>query len=215
MLKEVIIFASGCAIGAAIAVPITINKVAKREQDRADAKTKSKDAYIEELEAKIKAHNMALNKNYIQKESEKEEKLVESRGVKDKKVEKKVVLCPPVRDYTVYYQDKAENEYPTEEDYEEKRVVDYEKGPKVVSNEEYWSPEYEYHDKCELNYFVEDEVLADSGNEVVEKEEILIGNAIRDSGFNKNNEKVLYVRNYELSTDYEIAKVFGAYSEYV
>lgn len=211
MLKEVIIFASGCAIGAAIAVPITINKVAKREQDRADQKTRSKDEYIAELEAKNRAHEMSVGQNYIPKD--------EKIEVKEEKEEKKavdrdrrVILRPPVRDYSVYYQEKAENEHPMEEYFEEKLE---EKGTKIVSNEEYWSPEYEHHDKCELNYFVEDEILADSNNEVVEKEYILIGNSIRDSGFNKNSEPVLYVRNYELSTDYEIAKVYGAYSEYV
>ena len=207
MVKEIVIFASGCVVGAAIAVPITKKKVAKREKDL-ENQNQSKDEYIKELEERIKLDELAVGSGYIQKEEEKDEKKVKS-----------VILKPPVRDYTVYFKQKAESEHPREDeigDYimETEEIRD-DRGPNVVSYEEYWSPEYEYHEKVELNYFTEDEILANPENEVVENAEILIGNALRSSGFTKNDEKVIYVRNYELCSDYEIAKVFGAYADTV
>lgn len=207
MVKEIIIFASGAMVGAAIAVPITKKKVAKKEKDL-ENQNRSKDEYINELEERIKLDELAVGSGYIQKEEEKDEKKVKS-----------VILKPPVRDYTVYFKQKAESEHPREDeigDYimETEEIRD-DRGPNVVSYEEYWSPEYEYHEKVELNYFTEDEILANPENEVVENAEILIGNALRSSGFTKNDEKVIYVRNYELCSDYEIAKVFGAYADTV
>ena len=210
MVKEIIIFASGCVVGAAVAVPITKRKVSKREKDL-EMMNESKDDYIAELENKIKLDELSLSAGYIKKEEEYEE-------IKPKKV----ILTPPKRDYTVYFQEKAESEYPMEEYREEirenERIHDSMtsgKPPKVVSYEEYWSPEYEYHDKCELNYFTEDEILASPENEEIEDVFGLIGDTIQRSGFNRNDEKVIYVRNYELSRDYEIAKVFGAYADTV
>ena len=215
MVKEIIIFASGCVVGAAIAVPITKKKVAKKEKDL-ENQNQSKDEYIKELEERIKLDELAVGSGYIQKEEEKDSV---KQAKNDEKKVKSVILKPSVRDYTVYFKNKAESEHPREDeigDYimETEEIRD-DRGPNVVSYEEYWSPEYEYHEKVELNYFTEDEILANPENEVVENAEILIGNALRSSGFTKNDEKVIYVRNYELCSDYEIAKVFGAYADTV
>lgn len=222
MLKEVIIFASGAMVGAAIAVPITKKRIGKREKDL-ENQNQSKDEYIKELEERIKLDELAVGSGYIQKEEENGavDSIVRSvkQAKKDEKKIKPVFLKPPIRDYTVYYSSKAESEHPREDDIgdyimETEEIRDN-RGPNVVSYEEYWSPEYEYHEKVELNYFTEDEILANPENEVIENAEILIGNALRSSGFTKNDEKVIYVRNYELCSDYEIAKVFGAYADTV
>lgn len=215
MVKEIIIFASGAMVGAAFAVPITKKKVAKKEKDL-ENQNQSKDEYIKELEERIKLDELAVGSGYIQKEEEKDSV---KQAKNDEKKVKSVILKPPVRDYTVYFKQKAESEHPREDeigDYimETEEIRD-DRWPEEVSYEEFWSPEYEHHEKVELNYFTEDEILANPENEVVENAEILIGNALRSSGFTKNDEKVIYVRNYELCSDYEIDKVFGAYADTV
>lgn len=70
-----------------------------------------------------------------------------------------------------------------------------------------------HYDKVSLVYYMSDDVLVDDSG--ITPEEVnrfeLVDTCLRDSGFDDNDDDVLYVRNDYLQTDYEITKVFTPY----
>ena len=254
-LKGIIIFLAGGVIGAGVSAFVTYKRIIEREQKRADEKIKSHDEayqeYVKSLETEVATFREGIRKTYISEDSEnKEEQTVKNSeeniiNTPKKPNEKGRDGGPVKKDYTMYYKARAEKEYPGEPegaeslDYidedpnEELNSPEYSKmPPKVITYQEYYNPEYEYHDKIVLNYFQEDDILATEEDEAldsitydgdgsVKKDTAIngrmlhVGDCLEKSGFTKNQNKVLYIRNFRLSTDYEICKVFGAFSDVV
>lgn len=86
------------------------------------------------------------------------------------------------------------------------------KPPKIISEDaaanldENWESEV-------LTYYIDDEIVADEDDEIVERPDILLGNALDQFDFRNNNEKLIYVANYQLNKVYEVSKVFGGYGD--
>ena len=112
-------------------------------------------------------------------------------------------------------------DYIDEEEEERKRQIELSRqwtdevnnsvGPMIISLDEYGATGY--LDEVTLYYYTEDDTLTTEDDEIIPDRERVIGNAIDLTGFGTNDEKVIYVRNTRLSTDYEISKVFGAFYE--
>ena len=84
--------------------------------------------------------------------------------------------------------------------------------PKIIRASEF--DEYEFHDKVTLYYHTEDGVLSTEDGEIVDDVEAYIGDALTKFGYADNDdEEVIYVRNINRGTDYEVAKVFGSYED--
>lgn len=86
------------------------------------------------------------------------------------------------------------------------------KKPKLIKIEDFTSG-CEYHDKVTLYYYIEDDILATEEEEMIDDRERLVGDCLTKYGFVDNDEKTIYVRNTALSTDYEIVKVWSAFSD--
>lgn len=125
-------------------------------------------------------------------------------------------------DYT-HPVDSDENEYDEfdEDEYEEAKRNELSKAwskkvnsgskPKIIPFEEYGSTGY--LDEVILYFYQEDGVLTTENDEVIDDISAVVGDSLTKFGFDKNDEKVIYVRNYSRSTDYEISKIFSAFSE--
>lgn len=150
---------------------------------------------------------------------------------------KKVNSEPEYHDYTQYSRsvngksiDPADYTHPVDSDesgYEEFDEDEYEQArqdalsrswsekinsgskPKIIPFEEYGSTGY--LDEVTLYYYQEDDILATEDNEILTDKEEILGDALTKFGFDKNGEKVIYVRNYSRSTDYEVSKVFEGF----
>lgn len=69
------------------------------------------------------------------------------------------------------------------------------------------------YEKLSLLYYISDDILCEEedGEEVSRLD--VVGSCIRDSGFDENEEELLFVRNDRLMCDYEINKVFTNYEK--
>lgn len=84
-------------------------------------------------------------------------------------------------------------------------------GPVIISFQECGlNPEY---DKEDLFFYKEDGVVTNDNEEICAAPEEMIGNCIHDSGFDRNDQEILYVRNDRRLTYYAIEKYEYAYSE--
>jgi hypothetical protein len=157
---------------------------------------------------------------------EKEEKSADDISVKRPADPRKTEM---VVDYSGYSKvvkqytddpDPAESESPSEDDIPED-VENYLDGkrdseeprrePRLIKYEDFG--ELPYYDKITLLYYMDDEVLTTEDDEIVPNPEELLGDSLTRFGFNKNDERVIFVRNEKRNTDYEIDKVFAAYAK--
>lgn len=109
--------------------------------------------------------------------------------------------------------DPAEKEHP-EEDYNDVRSKKVR--PRLISEEEFDDPAYNHHDKVELCWYTEDEVLSfvEDGQEVYDPEELL-GDALEKSGITDPYSEVdtIYVRDPGNGVDYKVERIEYAYKE--
>lgn len=66
-------------------------------------------------------------------------------------------------------------------------------------------------DKVNLYYYTEDDILTNEDDEVIDDPRYYIGNTLTKFDFKHNDEKVIYVRNEEIGTDFEIEKIWGGF----
>lgn len=84
--------------------------------------------------------------------------------------------------------------------------------PKIISEDAY-SNLPQGVDTGVLYYFAYDETLCDENEEPIEDEKRFIGDALDKYGFRDNDERLIFVMNYELETAYEIQKVDANWTE--
>lgn len=141
---------------------------------------------------------------------------------------------PDITNYTRYSREEeaAEAESPSDEDMptDEEEVADLEpedkvnskifewqrqrklkEAPKLITSEEF--EEDNLFDKETLYFYAEDGVLTTDDDEIVDDPDGLVGYALTKYGFNTNDERVIYVRNSKIDTDFEIQKVDSRYSD--
>ena len=86
--------------------------------------------------------------------------------------------------------------------------------PYEIDYQEYGSiPTYEFK---ELYFYQGDGTVVEAegeSEEIVDNPEYLLGNVLVKSGFNKDNNKTIYIRNEHVSCDFEVMKVFGSYGD--
>lgn len=86
------------------------------------------------------------------------------------------------------------------------------KRPKLISAESF-DNDYPHFDKIELEYYTGDDVLVDiSSEEEIHDPERIVGDALDKFGFRENDEeRVIFVRNFNHGADYEVSKVFSSF----
>lgn len=140
-------------------------------------------------------------------------------------------------DYTVYSsedffrdeEDPAEREFPQDDEPEEDDSEDQDslnerlgrsateelqknkkKRPFIIKSEEFGH--CEGYGEETLYYYLDDGALVNEKDEEIDEYELMIGNALTKYGFDTNDEHSIYVRNPNLEMDYEIIKVYQAFS---
>ena len=88
---------------------------------------------------------------------------------------------------------------------------DYPSEPIIITEADFSEREL-YFEKLDLDYYMVDGALVDEADELTEIEDT-IGYDNLETFLNDNNEDVMYVRNAEKSTDYQVRKMSGSYSE--
>ena len=88
---------------------------------------------------------------------------------------------------------------------------DYPQEPIVINESDYSETELSF-EKADLDYYLDDGALVDETDALIEIEDA-IGYDILEAFINNENEDIIYVRNANLGTDYQIKKVSGSYSE--
>ena len=216
--KSVIIFTLGAATGGLVATLFWREKYRQKYQKQADEKVESMLDYVNRIRERSEG-SKARTKYEIKNENE-----VNSPKDKDKvRVTYHDIYTGSV---TNRAEDKlAESEYPREEAEESgesgdersertERMKDT-KGekPKIIKAVDFEN-QYTWFDKCTLLYYTEDGVLANADDgEPVDDVERFVGDALDKFGFRNNDEEVIFVRNFSRGSDYEIAKVFGAWAD--
>ena len=84
--------------------------------------------------------------------------------------------------------------------------------PKIISAESFEN-EMRHFDKQQLYYYVGDETLATEEEEIIRNVDQVVGDALDKYGFRENDESIIYVRNLDFSTDYEIEKVYSRFGD--
>lgn len=122
----------------------------------------------------------------------------------------------------MYKDDEADSEHPVDSDEDEvehymdkvadERKSNSGKSPKIIS-ERALGEVPEYYDSQTLYYYMYDHTLVDDADNVVDEPGYLIGDALTKYGFidDGNEETLIFVRNSELDTIYEIQKMHAAW----
>jgi uncharacterized protein YnzC (UPF0291/DUF896 family) len=226
-LEYGIIFLSGAAVGGVISW-----FVAKRKfENLADKEiAEAREFYINRIREQYGVDVRA--KKSIAEESAKEKpKEIDRVDYLAKKQDTEEI------DYTTYYQNKksvsaavdlAEMEYPVEGDENEEESYNYRDGKRdseelnsrtdieLISPESF-AVDYSQFDKETLFYWTEDETLSDERDEIIDDADRIVGDCLAQSGimYDDTPKAVIYVRNYDLGTDYEIQKIVGSFKENV
>lgn len=202
-IKYAVIFASGAVSG----VLVTKSYFEKRTN--------------EEVESVKKSLRTMIHLPRPEKEEKAENDISVKRPTDPRKAEVVVDYSgysKVVKEYTADEdEDPAESESPSDDIPED--VENYLDGkrdsetprrePRLIKYEDFG--ELPYYDKITLLYYMDDEVLTTEDDEIIPHPEELLGDALTKFGFNRNDERVIFVRNEKRSTDYEIDKVFDAY----
>ena len=69
-----------------------------------------------------------------------------------------------------------------------------------------------YYDKISVNYFGQDDIVADDRDEILENANKILGN-LQEAFAGPRAPSVIYIRNEALEADYEISYVDGSYQE--
>lgn len=153
-------------------------------------------------------------------------------------IDQRLAHKPPMTDYSKFFRsardvDESEAEHPEDdepysdeedaeqqEDYENfklnddhKKALKEHRAPYIIDAETFELTN-DHYDKVSLCYYICDDILTDDSGitpEEVSRTELL-GNLLAVSGFEDNEDDILYVRNDVRTTDYEITKIFTPYN---
>lgn len=86
--------------------------------------------------------------------------------------------------------------------------------PYVITEEEFQRNELDF-EQVMMEYFAEDDQLADERGKPVNEETKLLGDGLEHFGFKTGSRDIVHVRNEELGIDFEVRRVSGSYADQV
>lgn len=124
--------------------------------------------------------------------------------------------------YVAYHNvSKSAEDVPTEKvvevitfDYEEEERKRSSGLPYIIDMETYMTNEDD-NDQLTLVYYDEDEVLSDDADEIVHTKNELIGTGNLRFGYGSEDPKIVYIRNEQIATDYEVVLFENSYTKEV
>lgn len=152
--------------------------------------------------------------------NKKEETPVNSKSSLDYKAKEKPTDRPRPK-YNTYAKkmDSAESEFPREEDEDTTKTTSNAVEPDIyeIGFDEYFANNG--YAKTQLNYYTYNRVVTsekerdEDDPEVVDDYHVLLGYVLEQSGYmDDNNITSIYIRNDQLSADYEVNKLFAQYA---
>lgn len=83
--------------------------------------------------------------------------------------------------------------------------------PRIISEEQFLT-ENAHYDKSTLTYYTEDDILCDEREDIiVDVDRIVGGDALFSFGVSSSDPDIVYVRNDDLGSDFEIVRQYQAY----
>ena len=203
MLKSVLIFSCGVAVGATAMFFSLRERYQKEINDEAE---ELRAYYYERFERKGKG----LEKNEKEESEESKEKESDISKVKE------YTNSDKYEEMEEAYERLREKEHPEEDkDYYEgaarSEEITKNSKPKIIKKDSF--DDYPHHDKQTLFYYTEDDTLATEEDQIVDDIESLVGDALTKYGFKDNTDDFVYVRNCGIGTDFVIEKVYGSFSK--
>ena len=229
MVKNLIIFTIGAAVGATAAAFYVKNQCEKRSED----KIASMREYVRKLEAQIIGVYSGENSENPPEEDSETESVPTNSQKNSKRDHKNREEDENYHKYQAPYAYKVKNIHDDEDEegeigdyeaaveasknqlaYERSLVANSKNKPRLIRADEFDEAEFEHHDKVCLEFYTEDCILYNpEEDEIITDPHSIIGDSLEKFGFISNDEPVIYVRNISRGSDYEITKIFDAYGE--
>lgn len=227
MIKDILKIAGGTAVGFLIGYFVKKKLDEKKTEEAVEKEIESYRQFLEMkygIEFANSGGRIHPKEDNIPEAYKKEEK----KDFSDYIEKTSIYRGPPEKpDLKELIRQAAERENPDDEEYdEEEELVSQEpdlrkekpkrevKGdePYIISLEEF-TDEMPHYDKLCLNYYMEDSTLSDDQDQPIDDPVYLVGEeAFGLLGVEDGEQSTVYVRNPIISTDYEIAVVYGAFA---
>ena len=159
----------------------------------------------DKFEKQLNEEVVALKAHYV----ERDRQLAKKNDEQKKELEEKIYSDSEVRDwmdYTKMYNAepvtvKLENEVVDTDD-------DYSAAAEIISNVDFDDPDYDNYRKISVDYFEDGAVYETLSGEELDGFELMVGDEWKGA-FGEYTPNVVYVRNHDLKTDYEIIEQEG------
>ena len=159
----------------------------------------------DKFEKQLNEEVVALKAHYV----ERDRQLAKKNEEQKKELEEKIYSDSEVRDwmdYTKMYNAepvtvKLENEVVDTDD-------DYSAAAEIISNVDFDDPDYDNYRKISVDYFEDGAVYETLSGEELDGFELIVGDEWKGA-FGEYTPNVVYVRNHDLKTDYEIIEQEG------
>lgn len=207
VLKGVLIFVGGAAVGA-ITAGVVVKKVL--EKDENELLREQREYYIEKIQEKEAWMDKKLAEKAI---SEEEKTIVEDKPADVEKPKSSIKPKKPrgrKKKETINYSDikKQEEVMIAEVEHPEE---DPPMSPYVITKEEFDNEHMDY-EKISLDYYEDDNVIAEDSESIVDIDGTIGYDALTEFIDNENLDE-LYIRNNGLGTDFEINRIYGSYND--
>ena len=186
-------FLFGTALGSGVGVGVTYIFLKDRFEKQ----------LTEEVNA-LKAHYVERDKNLARKNEEQK-----------KELEKKLYSNSEINefmDYTKLYSEQTQTSEAASISYKEavEESDDISAAAEIISDVDFDDPEYDNYRKISVDYFEDGAIFESLSGEELDGFELIAGDEWKGS-FGEYTPNVVYVRNHDLKTDYEIIEHEGSH----
>lgn len=157
----------------------------------------------DKFEKQLNEEVTALKTHYVERDRE----LAKKNEEKKRELEKKVFSDNEINefvDYTNMYSEQTNNVEAIEE------VDDISAAAEIISDQDFDNPEFDNYRKISVDYFEDGAVFESLSGEEIDGFELIAGDEWKGS-FGEYTPNVVYVRNHETMTDYEIIEHEGSH----
>lgn len=162
----------------------------------------------DKFEKNLNEEVTALKTHYIERDRE----LAKKNEEQKRKLEEKVFSNDEINefvDYTNKY--KPEASAITATKYQEvEEVDDISAAAEIISDQDFDNPEFDNYRKISVDYFEDGAIFETLSGEAIDGFEMIVGDEWKGS-FGEYTPNVVYVRNHETMTDYEIIEHEGSH----
>lgn len=162
----------------------------------------------DKFETRLNEEVVALKAHYV----ERDRQLAKKNEKQKEELEEKIYSDDVITNYVDYAKMYMDNNSITEAAISYKEAVDaeddYSAAAEIISDVDWDDPEYDNFRKISVDYFEDGAVYETLSGEELDGFELIAGDDWKDS-FGEYTPNVVYVRNHDLKTDYEIIEQEG------